>query len=143
MREKGEAPITPETQIRLRKPPMPCERFISYHPPPRWSRFVDVCLTLALYHERMSTAEESNAHYASYMLRLRLMGQGNQTMWVASVENTATGIQRSFPGVEALVAFLRAEFGGYSSVARDDPPNGLQGKDLSDAGEGERPFEHE
>ena len=122
---------------------MPCERFTSYHPPPRRSRFVDVCLTLALYDERMPTAEESNAHYASYMLRLRLMGQGNQTLWVASVENTATGSQRSFPGIEALVAFLRAEFGVYSSVARDDPQSGSQGEGLPDAGEGERPFEHE
>ena len=122
---------------------MPCERFTSYHPPPRRSRFVDVCLTLALYDERMPTAEESNAHYASYMLRLRLMGQGNQTMWVASVENTATGIQRSFPGVEALVAFLRAEFGGYSSAAEGRLPSGPQGEGLPDAGEGERPFEHE
>jgi hypothetical protein len=100
-------------------------------------------LTLALYDERMPTTEESNAHYASYMLRLRLMGQGNQTLWVASIENTATGLQRSFPGIEALVAFLRAEFGAYSSVARDEPQNGLPGEDLPDVGEGERPFEHE
>jgi hypothetical protein len=91
----------------------------------------------------MPTAEESNAHYASYMLRFRLMGQGNQTLWIASVENTATGLQRSFPGIEALVAFLRAEFGVNSSVARDDPQNGLQGEAPPDAGEGERPFEHE
>jgi hypothetical protein len=91
----------------------------------------------------MPTAEESNAHYASYMLRLRLMGQGNQTLWVASIENTATGSQRSFPGIEALVAFLRAEFGVCSSVGRDDPQSDLTGEDLPDAGEGEQPFEHE
>ena len=119
------------------------QRVTSYHPPPRRSRFVDGCLTLALYDERMPTSEESNAHYASYMLRFRQMGQGNQTLWVASVENTATGSQRSFPGIEALVAFLRAEFGVYSSVARDVPQSVLQGEDPPDAGEDERPFEHE
>jgi len=123
---------------------MPHDCVSSYHPHSRWSSVaVDVCLTAALYHGRMSTTEESNASYASYLLRLRLMGKGNQAMWVASVENTATGDQRSFPSVETLVAFLRAEFGGYSSVAKGDPPDGPQVEGPPAAGEGERPSEHE
>jgi hypothetical protein len=100
-------------------------------------------LTLALYHGCMSTTEESNASYASYLLRLRLMGKGSQAMWIASVENTATGDQRSFPSVETLVAFLRAEFGGSSSVAKGDPPDDPQVESPPVAGEGERPSEHE
>jgi hypothetical protein len=100
-------------------------------------------LTPALYHKRMPTAEERNAGYASYLLRLRLMGKGDQALWVASVENPASGDQRSFPSVEALVTFLRAEFGGPSSVAKGDPPGGPQVESPLAAGEGERPFEHE
>jgi hypothetical protein len=71
------------------------------------------------------------------------MGQGSQALWIASVENTATGSQRSFPGIEALVAFLRAEFGGSSSVAKGDPPGDPQAEGPPATGEGKRPSEHE
>jgi hypothetical protein len=72
-----------------------------------------------------------------------LMGKGSQALWIASVENTATGEQRSFPSVETLVAFLRAEFGGCSSVAEGDSPGDPQVEGPPVAGEGERPSEHE
>jgi ATP/maltotriose-dependent transcriptional regulator MalT len=54
--------------------------------------------------------------YASYLLRLTRVGQSDRTTWVASVQSTATGDRRSFPNVEALVAFLVAEYGGCMPV---------------------------
>jgi hypothetical protein len=53
----------------------------------------------------------SNAGYASYVLRLRNMQNDCQATWLASLQSTATGEQRSFPSVEALATYLLAEFG--------------------------------
>jgi hypothetical protein len=53
--------------------------------------------------------------YASYLLRFRKMRIDWQTTWLASVQSTSSGEQRSFPGVEALAAFLIAEYGGNPS----------------------------
>ncbi len=52
-----------------------------------------------------------NASYASYLLRLRQLNYSSRATWVASVQSIATGDERSFPSVEALAAFLLAEFG--------------------------------
>ena len=69
----------------------------------------------------MTVQDDSGARYASYLLRLRLMGNRDQANWIASVENTATGNRRSFPSVEALAAFLLAEFGERRSASGDGP----------------------
>ena len=50
--------------------------------------------------------------YASYLLRFRKIQLDRRTTWMASVQSTSSGEQRSFPGVEALAAFLMAEYGG-------------------------------
>jgi hypothetical protein len=69
-----------------------------------------------------------HANYTSYLLRLRRLRTGDQGDWVASVESTTTGEQRSFPSVETLVAFLLAEFGrrlpedDRGTHAPDEPP---------------------
>jgi hypothetical protein len=62
---------------------------------------------------------ELNANYASYLLRLRRVQNNDRPVWVASVQSTATGEQRPFADLEALVEFLRAEFG-----QREETPPG-------------------
>ncbi|MCG3209547.1 MAG: hypothetical protein FOGNACKC_03174 [Anaerolineae bacterium] len=49
-------------------------------------------------------------HYVSYLLRLRQIQTDSRFTWVASVQNTATGEQHCFAGVDALVEFLLAKF---------------------------------
>ncbi len=88
----------------------------------------------ALYDLRMTNSEERGTRYASYLLRLRLMWNDNDPVWIASAENTATGSYRSFPNVGALAAFLLAEFGGRESVVK----GGSQSK-----GEDKQPHECE
>lgn len=56
--------------------------------------------------------------YASYMLRLRLVWNDEEPIWVASMEDTVTGSHRSFPNLEALTAFLLAEYGGRRTAAK-------------------------
>ncbi len=68
-----------------------------------------------MYHEHM-TPEEHHTHYASYLLRLRLVGSGEQSVWTASIEDTATGSRHTFPDVEALATFLLAEYGEHRAV---------------------------
>lgn len=48
--------------------------------------------------------------YVSYLLRLKCIRSSGQVAWAPSLESTATGEQRSFSGVEALIEFLQAEF---------------------------------
>lgn len=55
----------------------------------------------------MSTTDTS---YASYLLRLRKVQNNHRAGWVASVQSTATGEQRSFPSIEALATFLLATY---------------------------------
>ena len=52
-----------------------------------------------------------SAGYASYLLRLRQVRNGEQLTWVASTQSTVTGEQRSFPSVEALLEFLQTTYG--------------------------------
>ena len=81
----------------------------------------DVFVTKALYHQRMAKEEEQTTRYASYLLRFRLVRNDDQPIWIASIDNTATGSHRSFPNVEALAAFLLAEFGGRRTGVKDGP----------------------
>jgi hypothetical protein len=64
---------------------------------------------------------ERNANYASYLLRLRRVQNNDRPVWVASVQSTATGEQRSFADLEALVAFLQAQFGDRAETPRARP----------------------
>ncbi len=63
-------------------------------------------------------------NYASYLLRLRLVQSDGQMVWVASIQSTATGKQRSFASIEALVRFLQSEFGKeeIETIAEADIP---------------------
>lgn len=67
----------------------------------------------------MTTEEAPTTRYTSYLLRLRLMSTGKQTLWLASMDDTLTGKHRSFPNVEALAAYLLAEFGGNRSASEN------------------------
>lgn len=49
--------------------------------------------------------------YASYLLRLRQVRNGEQLTWVAFMQSTVTGEQRSFPSVMALIEFLQDAYG--------------------------------
>lgn len=60
--------------------------------------------------------------YISYLLRLRQMPTDNRFVWVASVQNTATGEQRCFVGINALTDFLWVEFGGDEAAPDFDRP---------------------
>jgi hypothetical protein len=53
----------------------------------------------------------ANESYASYLLRFRRLSGDKGRTWVASIQCTATGELRRFPNLEALVQFLRDEFG--------------------------------
>jgi hypothetical protein len=77
---------------------------------------------------------EHSARYASYLLRLRQVRSDDQATWLASVQNVASGAQRSFPSVEALVTFLLAEFG------RSEPVRGTPGvPDPAECAPGDQP----
>ena len=52
-----------------------------------------------------------HANYAAYLLRLREVQDGDRVAWIATVQSTATGEQRSFASMNAFVAFLQAEYG--------------------------------
>jgi hypothetical protein len=64
---------------------------------------------------------ERNTHYASYLLRLRRVQNNDRPVWVASLQSTATGEQRAFADLEALVAFLQAQFGDRAETPRARP----------------------
>lgn len=53
---------------------------------------------------------QPNATYASYLLRLRQIRNDDRPTWVASIQSTASGEQRLFPSLAALVRFLETEY---------------------------------
>ncbi len=55
--------------------------------------------------------------YASYMLRLRRIKTGDTSIWIPSLESTATGYRYSFPNLDALYDFLNTEFGSGEAEA--------------------------
>ncbi len=67
---------------------------------------------------------QSDAGYVSYLLRLRQVYRNNGLAWVASVQSTATGDQRSFPSLAALITFLVAEFGERAARPSDAQDQG-------------------
>jgi hypothetical protein len=80
----------------------------------------DSLVTPVSYYQRMTNDQVPITRYSSYMLRFRVTSTGNQLNCLVSIEDTATGSQRSFPNVEALATFLLAEFGeGRSAVSSD------------------------
>lgn len=52
-----------------------------------------------------------NDRYASFMLRLQWAKNDELPTWVVSMQSTKTGELRWFPNLDALIAFLRDEFG--------------------------------
>ena len=62
----------------------------------------------------------AEASYTSYLLRLWCAQQEDGHTWIACVQSTATGERRWFPNLEALVQFLRDEFGGATPVLHVD-----------------------
>jgi hypothetical protein len=52
-----------------------------------------------------------NENYASYLLRFRCVRRDDRRTWIASIQSTATGEVSGFPNLDALVQFLRDEFG--------------------------------
>ncbi len=57
-----------------------------------------------------------NTRYASYLLRLWQVQSDQQTIWVASIQDPATGEKRPFPNLGALLQFLQVEFGECPSA---------------------------
>jgi hypothetical protein len=48
--------------------------------------------------------------YASFLLRLWASEENGQLTWRASLESTRTGQRQNFACVQALIAFLQAQF---------------------------------
>lgn len=48
--------------------------------------------------------------YASFLLRLWRTQEDGQSVWRASLESTVEGERLNFPRLEALLAFLEAQF---------------------------------
>ena len=55
----------------------------------------------------------ADSSYTSYLLRFWCAQKENGRAWIVCVQSTATGEQRSFPDLDALVQFLRDELGGH------------------------------
>ncbi len=72
----------------------------------------------------MAKGEEQTTRYASYLIRFRLVRNDDQPVWIASIDDTASGSHRSFPNVEALAAFLLAEFEGRRTGAEGGTQSG-------------------
>jgi hypothetical protein len=49
--------------------------------------------------------------YTSFLLRLWCAQQEDGRAWIACLQSTATGEQRRFPDLEALIQFLWDEYG--------------------------------
>jgi hypothetical protein len=64
---------------------------------------------------------QSHRSYASYLLRLRQVQKDEHLTWVASVQSTASGEQRSFSSVDALVQFLQIEYGECEAAPELEP----------------------
>jgi hypothetical protein len=68
----------------------------------------------------MECALSSHDHYASFMLRLHWVQNGERFAWVASTQSTRTGELRWFPNLEAFVRFIRDEFRDYEAASDSD-----------------------
>jgi hypothetical protein len=53
--------------------------------------------------------------YASFLLRLWRTQEDGQFVWRASLESTVEGERLNFPRLEALLAFLEAQFSSRSA----------------------------
>jgi hypothetical protein len=54
--------------------------------------------------------------YASFMMRFQWMKNDQQPTWIVSMQSTKTGGLRWFASLEALITFLREEFGEYDGA---------------------------
>jgi len=63
------------------------------------------------------------ATYKSYLLRLWTATYDGEPVWLASLQNTATGQRRGFSDLESLFAYLAAPAGGEKTAPdRGDKP---------------------
>ncbi len=72
--------------------------------------------------------------YASFMLRFQWMKNDKQPTWIVSMQRVGTGELRWFPNLDALITFLREEFGDAdlacgSSETEDRGDTALQEND--------------
>lgn len=65
---------------------------------------------------------DTSETYASYLLRLQRVQADVGCAWIISTQSTATGELRQFANLEALLCFLREEFGGCERVKDVSPP---------------------
>jgi hypothetical protein len=61
--------------------------------------------------------------YAAFMIRFQWMKNDKQPTWIVSMQSTKTGELRWYPSLEALITFLREEFGEYDG-GDDASPSG-------------------
>jgi hypothetical protein len=54
---------------------------------------------------------KANETYASYLFRFQCIQRDNRRTWIASARSTATGEVCRFPNLDAVLQFLRDEFG--------------------------------
>jgi hypothetical protein len=64
---------------------------------------------------------ERKPSYASYLLRLRQVEDNRRLVWMPSLQSTATGEQHPFADLDALVEFLRVEFGSCELMPGPEP----------------------
>lgn len=78
-----------------------------------------------------------NIRYASFMLRLQWTQNDDRPTWLVSMQSTKTGELRWFPSLEALIQFLRDEYGSCEGVddwaAPDVKPAFLEKEDSTPA----------
>lgn len=77
---------------------------------------------------RKGPMPDEESDYASYLLRLWRAEEGGRRVWRASLERVQGGEQRSFAGLEALIAFLQARFGTPGPAIEGERPG--QGPDV-------------
>jgi len=64
---------------------------------------------------------ERKLSYASYLLRLKQVENNRRLVWMPSLQSTATGEQHPFADLDALVEFLRVEFGSCELMPEPEP----------------------
>lgn len=78
--------------------------------------FPDTFLIVMAYAESMM---KRRALYVSYLLRLWQSGDGEETLWRASLECPMTGERQNFASLRSLFAFLDAMTKGMAGQKSD------------------------
>lgn len=61
--------------------------------------------------------------YVSFLLRLQWTESDSYPAWIVSMQSTKTGELHWFPNLEAVIQFLRDEYGGYEVIGRSLSPS--------------------